>query len=273
MNKLLVHWSFSQETKKNFGDALNIPLLQKMTSADVVHAGGPLSIRSPFSPVLVGIGSVLESAKFMERCGGRRVFVWGTGSKGLLKSAKHLSKANFYSVRGPLTKDLLRKKGIKNVPDVFGDPALLVPYFWGEYELQIQGKLLVIPHYKEFEIAVNYLSAFDGGDSHYQVLDVRSPIDDFVKSVATAKGVLSSSLHGLILADAYGIPNTFLSFSDRLGGGRFKFDDHHLALWGRKREMFRIRSAADIEFAARCLETPPMFDPISILNSFPDELR
>jgi pyruvyltransferase len=34
-------------------------------------------------------------------------------------------------------------------------------------------------------------------------------------------------LHGLILADAYGVPNVWAKFSDRLVGGDWKFRDYY----------------------------------------------
>ncbi|WP_440995022.1 polysaccharide pyruvyl transferase family protein [Arhodomonas sp. SL1] len=217
------------------------------------------------------MGSILESAKFIERVSGRNVFVWGAGSKGLLNSCSHLGKAEICSVRGPLTRSLLLRLGVKAVPEIYGDPALLVPYLWDEVEVDSRhGPVLVIPHYKELDLARKVFTERDSGV--FEILDPRSPIAFVIKAVAGSSAVLSSSLHGLILADAYGVRSSWLSFSDRLGGGDFKFDDHHLGIWGRKRRKFVVRGMKDVDCAAANVERPPRVDINPIINSFPFRL-
>jgi pyruvyltransferase len=39
--------------------------------------------------------------------------------------------------------------------------------------------------------------------------------------------IISSSLHGLIISDAYGIPNARVNVSNKLFGGDFKFIDYY----------------------------------------------
>lgn len=271
MKKLLVHWSNTEETRRNFGDALNFPLLDRLTSCSVVHAGDPVAFRSPFKPILVGMGSILESAKFIERIRGGNLYVWGSGSKGRLVSCSHLKKAKFCSVRGPLTRNLLLSLGVKDVPEIYGDPALLVPSIWNEIDIGPRdGPVLVIPHYTELGVAENILGA--QASREYKILDPRSPIDYVINAVANAPAILSSSLHGLILADAYGISNSWVSFGDRVGGGRFKFDDHHLGFWGRRRRKIIIVSATDVDFAYQNIESPPEIDTQPIRDSFPFKL-
>ena len=50
-----------------------------------------------------------------------------------------------------------------------------------------------------------------------------------VKEIAKCRYVLSSSLHGLIVADSFHIPNMYLVFGDRLLGDGYKFDDYYSA--------------------------------------------
>ncbi|WP_156383835.1 hypothetical protein [Methylobacterium sp. Leaf456] len=47
-----------------------------------------------------------------------------------------------------------------------------------------------------------------------------------IDAVLSCRRILSSSLHGLILAHAYGIPATWLKISDRPLGDDFKFRDY-----------------------------------------------
>ena len=47
--------------------------------------------------------------------------------------------------------------------------------------------------------------------------------------IAQCRCVLSSSLHGLIAADSFHIPNLHIVFSDRPLGDGYKFDDYYSA--------------------------------------------
>ncbi|RGY81624.1 hypothetical protein DXA18_05515 [Dorea sp. AM58-8] len=50
-----------------------------------------------------------------------------------------------------------------------------------------------------------------------------------VKEIAECRYIISSSLHGLIVADSLGIPNMYLVFGDRLLGDGYKFEDYYSA--------------------------------------------
>ena len=47
----------------------------------------------------------------------------------------------------------------------------------------------------------------------------------FLRRMSTCAVVLSTSLHGLVFAEALGIPNLWVKAGDRLPGGEFKFHD------------------------------------------------
>lgn len=51
-----------------------------------------------------------------------------------------------------------------------------------------------------------------------------------IGQIAACETILSQSLHGLIVADALGIPNVWIAPSDGMVGGRFKFDDYFSTL-------------------------------------------
>ena len=50
-----------------------------------------------------------------------------------------------------------------------------------------------------------------------------------IRQIAECRFILSSSLHGLIIADSMGIPNLHVEFGDRLLGDGYKFDDYYSA--------------------------------------------
>ena len=59
---------------------------------------------------------------------------------------------------------------------------------------------------------------------------VISPLGDPVqcaRKIAECETIISSSLHGLIAADSFGIPNRQIILSDKIVGGLFKYNDYY----------------------------------------------
>jgi pyruvyltransferase len=66
-------------------------------------------------------------------------------------------------------------------------------------------------------------------------IDALLPWREVVDKICSCKEIVSSSLHGIIIAEAYGIPATYASYSNKVIGGDFKFRDYLLGT-GRKEE-------------------------------------
>lgn len=76
------------------------------------------------------------------------------------------------------------------------------------------------------------------------VIDVEIDVMTVTRQIAACGLVLSSSLHGLIVADAFGIPNQRLKFSGKLKGEDFKFSDYASAL-GRSNTLAHVLTAPE----------------------------
>ena len=185
--------------KENYGDLLGKYLVEKISNKKVVWSNpGKFSIRDWFSPIYVTIGSIL--AQVNKKC-----VVWGSG---IISKDYVIKKAKFFAVRGPQTRKLLLEQG-HEVPEVYGDPAILLPRYYNP-EIPKEYKLGIVPHYNDFKDVKNWLKNKD------EILlidlmtnDIEATTNQFLK----CEQIISSSLHGIIIAHAYGIPAIWQRFS------------------------------------------------------------
>ena len=120
-NKIRLFWwneiKIQKKSKQNYGDLLGRYLAEKISKKKVVWVRPTdFSILNYFQPIYVTIGSILTHAN--EKC-----VVWGSG---IISKAYPIKKAKFLAVRGPQTRKFLLNQGYE-VPEVYGDPALLLP--------------------------------------------------------------------------------------------------------------------------------------------------
>jgi polysaccharide pyruvyl transferase len=127
-----------------------------------------------------------------------------------------LSRADVRAVRGPMT---LAGSGVMH-PVALGDPGLLAPLLLEERP-DTTNAIGVVPHWQDTDLAVREW------DRHTDALliDVRRPPEQVIAEIASCERIVSSSLHGLIVADAFGIPRQWSWFSKIQGGG-FKVADY-----------------------------------------------
>lgn len=137
----------------------------------------------------MAIGSMLEHAN-------KNTVVWGSGfiaPNGICKARQ------IYAVRGKCTAKRLKTLGYDISHVILGDPGLLLPLLIKPAESQTR-LVGIIPHWRETE---DFFSVY--GKTH--VIDIRTTdIRHFISEVTNCKYILASSLHGIIIAHAYGIP-------------------------------------------------------------------
>lgn len=203
----------------NWGDAISPLIYEYMTGQS------PRLLEQdqfPAEPHLMICGSTMKWAN-------EWTVLWGTGeiAEGMLAMRAHSKPLHVAAVRGPLTRESLLHRGIE-CPEIYGDPALLFPRFYRP-EISPVFELGVIPHYIDQEVAVVPRLARDSG---VRIIDITQsgstrPAHSFIDDLLRCKRIASSSLHGLIAADAYGIPSIWVEFSNRVVGGGFKFRDYY----------------------------------------------
>lgn len=122
------------------------------------------------------------------------------------------------AVRGPLTRKRVQDQG-GECPEVYGDPALLLPDFHNEpIARRVVG---LVPHYIDWHVVQQ---APPCGVRLINPLNA-NPLA-VVDQIRECEVIYSSSLHGIIVAHAYGIPAAWVRFGDRLDGDDVKFRDY-----------------------------------------------
>lgn len=195
--------------KPNFGDQLSPVLCQMLAGQDVEYS-------DDFELCdLVAIGSVLEH---LSNSAFRGV-VWGSGFISKDSDFDLQSHPSFRAVRGELTARRLSLG--KEV--VLGDPGLLAHLL--APNVRQSTELGIIPHFVDSKNKkISWIAA---NSDNVKLIDIQAGVDSVIKEVSGCRYIVASCLHGLILADALGIPNGWVELSDKVIGDGFKFRDYY----------------------------------------------
>ena len=242
----------------NLGDVLAMPIINFMLAKKGLKADKKVKGKRH----LFTVGS-----------GGLRSFqnttIWGTGimydglkGKWFEKywDAKH-RHLDIRAVRGPLTREVYLKLG-HECPEVYGDPGILMPLIYQPSNTEKTNDYCVIPQYTtENEVRKYYTP---NKIISMNTNDYKSVIDKIV----SCEVVYSSSLHGIILAESYGVPAVFFRGIHPIID--FKYKDYY-ASTGR----FNVPMANSL--AESFGTTPPELPQLSnlqqgLIDSFPYDL-
>ena len=227
--------NYNVDPKKNWGDVLSQFLLEhysgkKLNKDDVFYFDDAAHMLDKNGKI-VGIGSSMKYVRPDD-------YVWGTGCIDEHHVGDKPKKV--YSVRGPLTRDVLLKRGW-DVPEVYGDPALLFPQIYNP-TIEKKYKIGLIPHCVDF-YSLDGLKVINHMENMgIKIINVTAGINEFIDQLKECEYIISSSLHGLIAADAYGIPNYRVKISKLVHGGDFKYKDHYASV---KREHYEPLQLTD----------------------------
>lgn len=198
--------------KKNFGDLL-APLLIKR------FAHLPVELSDAKSADLVMVGSILEHLP--ESYTG---VIAGCGNLHE-KTSIRFPNAKILAVRGPLTAKALGLTD--NI--VLADPGLLADELVGYQDKKYN--LGIVPHWTDTTLEHNKMFL------QYSPKIIRVGDDPLkvIREIGQCKKIVASSLHGIILADAFGIPrrieiSPYVSANQNQEGGLFKWRDYSASI-------------------------------------------
>lgn len=177
---------------KNLGDAISPLIVEHVLE----EAGLSFEAEVCDTRHLCAVGSVITA-------GAQDATVWGSGilNPKLLYRIKG-RKLDIRAVRGPVTRALLMEYGYR-VPVVYGDPAVLMSEI---YQPESHKKT----HYYGFVIHKDGSARFGDVESlprSHKFIEIKTEdYRHFIDELVSVECVVSTSLHGIILAETYGVP-------------------------------------------------------------------
>lgn len=205
--------------KKNFGDLLG-PLLV----SHFCHL--PVDRSEAADSELVVVGSILEHLP-KDWSG----IIAGAGL--LHEASRPFIRGRVLAVRGPLTSSRIwtsdTRCAYKKYDGVLADPGLLADELVPEQEKLYN--LGLVPHWSDKTLETNPLFL----KYNPKIIRVSDDPLEVIAQIGQCKKIVASSLHGIILADAFGIPRRIeippLSLSNpKQEGGLFKWQDYSASL-------------------------------------------
>ncbi len=223
-------WGF-----KNFGDLMTPYILEKIGKV-------PINCPTPRYAEFLGVGSILDPVN-------KKFSGYIVGS-GFLRdgSLNPLPEAKILCVRGQLTK---KRLGITcTIP--LGDLGLIFPDFCS-FSSKKTYELGVIAHYLDvnFEPFVQLRKSL--GET-VKFINVMAPPDRVLQEIASCQNIVSSSLHGLVIADSLGISNAWICVDARQS---FKYHDYYSAL-DERATSYEIKGTESLEDLVSLTRSPPM---------------
>lgn len=218
-------WRWRHPVETNFGDEISVPILERLTGRRIRWA--------PFADAeLIAAGSVLTDIRDLPQPRDHYPEFWGTG---FLWPYPDPIPAGVRprAVRGRLTAGHFPEELRRSM--ALGDPGLLANMLL-EGPVTKKHAVGVVPHYRD----VAHPAVLDlTSHASVRLIDITWTPEEVVREIASCEVVLSSSLHGMIVSDAVGVPNAHLRMLESVGGpvqgpvhGLFKYRDYYSAFPG-----------------------------------------
>lgn len=194
---------------RNWGDELNYYLLQQISGRPIVIYNGFWLARHLHFTNYLCIGTLLDTKNYSNS----NTIVWGNGVSGQEEDFIHPKQ--ICSVRGKETRQYLLKHGVE-CPAVYGDVALLLPRYYISTCKEKKYKLGIIPHIIDLDFDV--INKIRESQIDILIIDLAhyEKWTDVIDQICSCEIIASSSLHGLIVSDAYNIPNCWITLLVKL---------------------------------------------------------
>jgi len=230
MKKRIYYWNGSP----NFGDRLNTVLFERLFRTEFDYTS------QIFDADCLAIGSVLNILVISKsvRTLARQLYSYAVHRKGRITvlgagfidnpgKCRFMRPLAFKIVRGKLTENILREHRLLKGDIVTGDPGLLSSLIYPPAG-QKKYRLGLIPHLSDLNSTVFY-EVYKKHAPGSVIINVQDHPDKVIPLIGECEAVISSSLHGLIIADSMNIPNLWVENRYKWGHfePRFKYHDYY----------------------------------------------
>tara|TARA_R100000935_G_scaffold34072_2_gene54644 strand:+ start:1127 stop:3007 length:1881 start_codon:yes stop_codon:yes gene_type:complete len=242
---------------KNAGDRLNANIVSAVSKRNTYY------VRDKTNPFLLPSGSILGSAR-------KNTWVWGAGLMHPQIGLGAAKPENISLLRGKRSYEALRKSGVQLEDIPLGDPLFLAPKLLGVTRSNVvRHRVGIMAHYadRQTNLIQNLLENAD-------VVDLNVHDDPLVllKQMATCDHVLSSCLHGIILADALNIPSRWIQTDTKFSGDGFEFSDWFSLCREPQNSAWKLAVGDTLEnIISDCQCNMPDITAADILESFPHD--
>lgn len=216
---------------QNAGDQLNYDLIKKLSNREVVHS-------KAYNADMLAIGGALTNLQYSQQpklrfiqqaasviYGNRPIAIWGSGF--LLDTNPnpfYRKNLNVCALRGVLSRQRLFALTGQDYDVPLADAGLLANLFLSE-EQEKMWKIGIVPHYSQKDEPI--FADAKNSYSSAKLIDITQPACQVINEISSCEYIISSSLHGLIFADALGVPSLHVLGIHKLRGGLFKFQDYY----------------------------------------------
>lgn len=233
----------------NAGDILNETLIPDLfgikVSQESFETSDMLAVGSVLERIVKGSNAGWTNEKLQKTADkSKAIIVWGTGfmyGYDDFSEMKFVRPADIRAVRGELSRKACEKIIGGKLNCVTADPGLLAPFLLDKMP-EKKYKLGIIPHFREYENE-EYLNLFKNINSKCEnsvIIDLSENLTDVLTKIASCETVISTSLHGLIFSDAFGIPSMWCEMTDIILGGGYKYRDYY-SCYGIEAEPFDLK--------------------------------
>lgn len=277
----------------NLGDGLSAFMIGNLAGLPIRHTNFQEE-----STRLFGVGSIGHAAKR-----GKAV-IWGTGCYRPDKLVENVGDTMFdvLAVRGPISRECLESVGIR-APKCYGEPVWLLPSMISE-PVEKKYELGVICHISDLRNSAPDAIPKEEWSS-LEIPDLLKPsvclintwhaanltgLLEKIRLIRSCKRIASRSFHGVVIAEAYGIPCIPICSKPGVPTGAFRSDAVKLALLDRRTLEFfqsatrslhyffgqRRSIATDWENLIDTIDkywSPVGYDATPMLEAFPFEIR
>lgn len=196
----------------NFGDQLNKFLYEQILYWKINNTC------NKNKPYVISIGS-LFSNEFINS----KAIVCGIGIAN--RDDKFQRPLKTFLLRGKYSQQRYRELGY-DCPENHGDPGLIFPLYFSPTVRKLY-TIGYTPHIIDTDIVKNLFK----NDKTRLVIDLRcgNNIESVIRYMLSCEYIVSSSLHGIVIAHAYNIPCVWVKPINKLCGDGVKFLDYYSA--------------------------------------------